>query len=183
MSIRLTPAGHLRWEPGAGEAAPADSASLESLQSAFQADWREALFTLAADKMPVQGMPSVRYWQQLAEHYLTGLCHIPDGAERFHLEAPSPADCARWVLTAPPMAGGEYLGTDTLRLIWERMDRWVRESVAGAGGIAAFLRAVERRSGTRWGGSASTWPRTAMTPSVPLRSWRPMRPVSARRDA
>ena len=143
MSIRLTPAGHLRWEPGAGEAAAAESASLESLQSAFRADWREALFTLAADKMPVQGMPSVRYWQQLAEHYLTGLCHIPEGAERFHLEAPSPADCARWVLTAPPMAGGEYLGTETLRLIWERMDRWVREAVAGAGGLAAFL---ERRA-------------------------------------
>ena len=143
MSIRLTPAGHLRWEPGAGEAAAGESASLESLQSAFRADWREALFTLAADKLPVQGMPSVRYWQQLAEHYLTGLCHVPEGAERFHLEAPSPADCARWVLTAPPMAGGEYLGTDTLRLIWERMDRWVRESVAGAGGLAAFL---ERRA-------------------------------------
>ena len=143
MSIRLTPGGHLRWDAGSDTAGSAEQSRLESLESAFRADWREALFALAADKMAVQGLPSVRYWQQFAEHYLTGLCHIPENAERFHLEAPSAADCARWVLIAPPMAGGEYLGTDTLRLIWERMDRWVRESIAGTGGLAEFL---ERRA-------------------------------------
>ena len=61
MSIRLTPAGHLRWEPGAGESAAAESASLPSLQSAFRADWREALFILAAEKVPLRDLPSVRY--------------------------------------------------------------------------------------------------------------------------
>ena len=143
MSIRLSPAGHLHWESGPDEDTPSESVHLQSLQSAIQSDWREAIFTLAADKAPAQGLPSVRYWQLLAEHYLTGLCHIPEDAERFNLEPPSPADCARWVLTAPPMAGGEYLGADTLRQIWERLDEWVRESVASAGGLAVFL---ERRA-------------------------------------
>ena len=143
MSIRLSPAGHLHWESGPDEDTPSESVHLQSLQSAIQSDWREAIFTLAADKAPAQGLPSVRYWQLLAEHYLTGLCHIPEDAERFNLEPPSPAECARWVLTAPPMAGGEYLGADTLRRIWERLDEWVRESVASAGGLAVFL---ERRA-------------------------------------
>ena len=136
MAIRLTPAGRLRWEPSADEAVPAGS---PSLQSAFEADWREALFTLAADKIPTQDMPSVRYWQQLAERYLTGLCHVPEDAKSFEVEPLSSADCAHWILTAPPMQGGEYLSKGTLQRIWERLDGWVRETVASTGGLAAFL--------------------------------------------
>ncbi len=139
MSIRLTPAGHLRWEPPRGEAGPAESAPLTSLQRAFQADWREALFTLAADRAPTRDLPGLRYWQQLAEHYLTGLCNVPEDADRFEVEPPSPAECARWILGAPPMPGGEYLDQDALRRIWEHLDEWARGAVAGAGGLTAFL--------------------------------------------
>ena len=136
MAIRLTPAGRLRWESSGDEGAPAGS---PPLQSAFEADWCEALFTLAADKIPTQDMPSVRYWQQLAERYLTGLCHVPEDAKSFEVEPLSSADCAHWILTAPPMQGGEYLSKGTLQRIWERLDGWVRETVASTGGLAAFL--------------------------------------------
>ena len=145
MDLRLTPAGHLRWEPSGDEAAPIGSAPpigeerMRSIRSAFEADWREGLFTLAAEKTPVQDLPGLRYWQQLAERYLTGLCHVPEEAERFEVEPPTPADCAHWILTAPPMQGGEYLGEDVLQRIWERLDEWAHEAVAAAGGLAAFL--------------------------------------------
>ena len=145
MDLRLTPAGHLRWEPSGDEAAPIGSAPpigeerVRSIRTAFQADWREGLFTLAAEKTPVQDLPGLRYWQQLAERYLTGLCHVPEEAERFEVEPPTPADCAHFILTAPPMQGGEYLGEDVLQRIWERLDEWVHEAVAAAGGLAAFL--------------------------------------------
>ncbi len=145
MDLRLTPAGHLRWDPSGDEAAPVGSAPpigeerMRSIRSAFQADWREALFTLAAEKTPVQDLPGLRYWQQLAERYLTGLCHVPEEAERFVVEPPTPADCAHFILTAPPMQGGEYLGEDVLQRIWERLDEWVHEAATAAGGLAAFL--------------------------------------------
>ncbi len=137
MGIRLTPAGRLRWEPSGDEAAPG---APPSLQGAFETDWREALFTLAAEKTPTGDMPSVRYWQQLAERHLTGLCHVPEDAESFEVEPLSSADCARWILTAPPMHGGEYLCEETLQRIWKGLDGWVRETVRRAGGLAAFLR-------------------------------------------
>ena len=143
MGIRLTPAGRLRWESSGDEAAPTGS---PSLQSAFETDWREALFTLAADKIPTQDMPSVRYWQQLVERYLTGLCHVPEDAESFEVEPLTSADCARWILTAPPMQGGEYLSEGTLQRIWERLDGWVRETVTSTGGLAAFL----QRRAPKW---------------------------------
>ena len=82
----------------------------------------------------------MRYWQQLAERYLTGLCHVPEDAERFEVEAPSSADCAHWILTAPPMQGGEYLSEDTLQRIWEHLDEWTHDAVTAVGGLAAFLR-------------------------------------------
>ena len=137
MGIRLTPAGYLRWTPSGDAAVTAGS---PSLQGVFEADWREALFTLAAQRMPAQDLPlNVSYWQQLAERYLTGLCHVPEDAEGFEVESPSHADCVHWVLTAPPMQGGEYLSEETLRRIWERLDEWVHEAVTAAGGLAAFL--------------------------------------------
>ena len=137
MGIRLTPAGRLRWESSEDEVAPGVP---PSLQGAFETDWREALFTLAAEKSPTGDMPSVRYWQQLAEHHLTGLCHVPEDAESFEVEPLSSADSARWILTAPPMHGGEYLSEETLQRIWEGLDGWVRETVPRPGGLAAFLR-------------------------------------------
>ena len=143
MGIRLTPAGRLRWESSGDEAAPTGSSSL---QSAFETEWREALFTLAADKIPTEDMPSVRYWQQLVERYLTGLCHVPEDAESFEVEPLTSADCARWILTAPPMQGGEYLSEGTLQRIWERLDGWVRETVTSTGGLAAFL----QRRAPKW---------------------------------
>ena len=136
MAIRLTPAGRLRWESSGDEGAPAGS---PPLQSAFKADWCESLFTLAAEKIPTQGMPSLRYWQRLAERYLTGLCHVSEDAESFEVEPLSSADCAHWILTAPPMHGGEYLSEGTLQRIWERLDGWVRKTVTSTGGLAAFL--------------------------------------------
>jgi hypothetical protein len=110
MAIRLTPTGQLRWEASAGETA---NGRFASLRQAFQADWREGLFTLAADKLNPDDAPTIRYWRGLAERYLTGLCHIPGATESFEVAAPSLADYASLVLTAPPMQGGEYL-TDTV---------------------------------------------------------------------
>ena len=85
MEIRLTPTGQLRWEAPEGEPASTVSASL---RKAFQADWREGLFTLAAEKLNVDDVPTLHYWQALAERYLTDLCHIPGATATFEVAAP-----------------------------------------------------------------------------------------------
>jgi hypothetical protein len=136
MEIRLTPTGQLRWEAPEGETA---SAGFASWQQVFQADWREGLLTLAADKFSTDAAPTVRYWQVLAERYLTGLCQISAATETFEVEALSPDDYASLVLTAPPMQGGEYLSEAVLRNMWQALDRWVHEAVAAMGGLETFL--------------------------------------------
>ena len=138
MSLGLTPAGQLRWVPRDGEPVPPEVARLEP---AFAADWREALFMLAADRIDTQASPPARFWQQIAERYLTALCHLAEHETRIRVEAPAGADCAAWILAAPPMRGGEYLSEDSLHGVWRHLDAWVGETVAAAGGLPAFLRA------------------------------------------
>ena len=105
------------------------------------ANWREGLFTLAAEKIAAGDSPTLRFWQSVAERYLTTLCHIPGSAEKTEVESPSPVDCATWVLTAPPMRGGEYLTQQVLLDVWGALDAWATEAIASAGGLEAFLQA------------------------------------------
>jgi hypothetical protein len=52
------------------------TAALSGLQKVFERDSLEGLFTLAADKYDTDDSLTLRYWQGLAEQYLTKLCHI-----------------------------------------------------------------------------------------------------------
>ena len=137
MEVRLTPAGELRWElrdGGVGDTAPT------RLEGIFRADWREGLFALAAEKIDPQGSSTLRYWRELAERYLLGLCHISGAPEDFSVEAPSPAELATLLLVAPPMRGGEYLCDETLLAVWRGLANFVHEAATSAGGLDALLK-------------------------------------------
>ena len=84
--IRLTPTGQLRWESISEQP---EAAVLRGLQKIFQKDCYEGLFNLAAEKYVTGNSLTLRYWQGLAEQYLTKLCHIPESAKDIVIEAPS----------------------------------------------------------------------------------------------
>ncbi|MFQ5424271.1 MAG: DEAD/DEAH box helicase [Phycisphaerae bacterium] len=109
------------------------------MRKVFSVDWREGLFTLAADKLGTGDSLTLRYWQGVADRYLTALCHIPGSADEIEVEPPSPAECATWVLTAPPMQGGEYLTAQALLNVWTALDGWATETIRSTGGLDAFL--------------------------------------------
>lgn len=112
----------------------------------FQADWREGLFTLAAEKADPAGSPTIRYWRELAATYLTSLCHIPGETKSFEVDPPSLSDLASRVLKAPPMRGGEYLTPVVLLGVWQALDRWVHDAVSGDRGLEGFL----KRRAPKW---------------------------------
>ena len=143
--ISLTPAGHLQWR--ASEDA-AEAGRLASLGEAFGRDWREGLFELAADKIDPGGSLALRFWQGIAETFLTRLCQLPDGTP-IGPDAPPPpsqAECAEWGLTAPPMRGGEYLTPDALLAIWSALATWCADAAGAADGrLGALLDARASR--------------------------------------
>jgi len=112
---------------------------MTALRELFSVDWREGLFTLAAEKIGTGDSLTLRYWQGVAERYLTALCHIPGSAETIEVEPPSSVECATWVLTAPPMRGGEYLTTQALLDVCSALHQWTTGAIAPAGGLEAFL--------------------------------------------
>jgi non-specific serine/threonine protein kinase len=136
ISIRLTPAGKLHWD------APAETpvdARLARLGEVFDRDSHEGLFVLAAEKVETHDSPSLRYWQGIAETLLTRLCHVPEGMGFEAVDAPSEADRAAWLLSAPPMAGAEYLTADLLLEIWKGVLAWCSAQAESAGGLQSFL--------------------------------------------
>lgn len=136
IDIRLTPAGSLRWE--IPKDTPEDQ-SLPRVRETFTADWRAGLFYLAANKVDTSSSPSLRYWQGIAESFLTRLCHLPQDTPVEAAERPSETELAQWILSAPPMPGGEYLSAEILQKIWEAISEWCAEAAHAAGNVQTFL--------------------------------------------
>lgn len=118
--IHLTPDRTLHWE------------------SSPDGDWREYWFRLAAEKR-ASDEPTQRYWKGIADHLLTGLCHLPPQSQSLEVEPPPPAELDTLVLSAPPMQGGEYLTTETLAGLWSALNEWVAQEVAKHGELSDFL--------------------------------------------
>ena len=138
MEIALSPSGHLYIAAdldGRARKGPA------SLAEAFERDWREGLFSLSAEKLDSSASPTLRYWQDFADRNLTALCHFPESTTEFEIDAPTEAECATLMLTAPPMRGGEYLSRDVLLSIWRDLDTWTCEAIGASESLSAFLQA------------------------------------------
>jgi len=136
LTLAHTPSGQLRWQAVSGEPQPYEFAKL---QKSFEQDWPQGLFKLAADKYKTTNSLTLGYWQGLAEHYLTGLCHIPESVDDIVVSPPSDSVFSTLLLSAPPMSGGEYLTVSVLRQIWISLSRWGNQAIASAGGLANFL--------------------------------------------
>ena len=121
LQIRLTPEQTLRWSDP-------DSTS----------DWRGRWFALAAQRS-TQSEPSHRYWKEIADRFLTHLCHIPPSAEEVTIEPPTPSEFDNLVLSAPPMEGAEYLTGRVLHAMWDALQNWVREHVRNGSELPDFL--------------------------------------------
>jgi len=63
------------------------------------------------------------WWRSFAARYVTSLCLHAGGGDRVaappDAPAPSAAELASLVLTAPMMPGSEYLAPDVLLGLWE----------------------------------------------------------------
>lgn len=133
--IKLTPTGQLRWV----SENPSNSLLMDTA-NAFDKDWREGLFVLAAGKLDSADSQTLRYWQNIINRYLTKLCHIPESEDAAFVTSPGEGEFSTWLLTAPPMVGGEYLSIDMLRSVWDEFDKWVYQQVQMAGGTKVFLK-------------------------------------------
>ena len=145
LGLRLTPLGRLSVEDR-DDAPDLDAAASIRLTDAFARGTGYGLVWLGAAEVG-QALPSLfLWWRDFAARYVASLCLHASGmdAEERHelpnVPAPTAAELSSLVLTAPIMAGAEYLTQDVLLALWDKMERAFATSLAAAKvGLQAFL--------------------------------------------
>src|SRR5215831_11427323 len=115
-SLHLTPNGHLVLG-AAADAPELDERTASRLSVAFARSSGDGLVQLGAGEVGRALPPLFLWWRGFAAHYIAALClqsSTPDGALP-EIPPPDEAELAARVLTAPMMAGAEYLTQDVLR--------------------------------------------------------------------
>lgn len=106
----------------------------------FAASEPAALVALGGHAIEPAADASCRYWKSIADHFIRGLCQVPDGDDPVaQVPPPDPAQLGTWTLNAPPMHGAEYLSPGILLALWRRLEDWTRAEVARQKSLAAFL--------------------------------------------
>ncbi len=145
LGLRLTPHGRLDIE-ARDDAPEIDAAAAVRLSEAFAQGTGYGLLQLGAAEVAQALPPVFVWWRDFAAQYIGALCLHASGTEaddrRAPPEVPPPgaADLASLVLTAPMMAGAEYLTQDVLLALWDALAGAFAASLAAAGiGLQGFL--------------------------------------------
>ena len=146
LDLRLRPQGHLVCE-AADDASVMDEAVAARIAAAFAGGSGPGLLQLGASEVGQALPPAFVWWRGFACRYVAALCQHGAGAVETEaavvpeVPAPGEGELVSLVLTAPMMAGAEYLTADVLRALWIELGQAVAASLAKAGtDLQAFLK-------------------------------------------
>ena len=139
LSLRLTPQRHLLLE-AADDAPILDDKVAERLSIAFGKGTGHGLVQLGAGEIGQALPPVFVWWREFAAAYVEGLCLLSSdtGVEATPsltlpvVAPPTDENLASLELTAPIMAGADYLNSDTLLALWGEMAAAFAASLAAA---------------------------------------------------
>src|SRR5437588_4479350 len=150
LGLRLTPHGRLSVEDQ-DDGPDIDAAASIRLIDAFARGTGYGLVWLGAAEVGQALPPLFNWWRDFAGLYVGSLClhaSSSEAEERVKLPsipAPTAAELSSLVLTAPIMAGAEYLTEDVLLALWNEMERALATRLAAAKvGLQAFLTSLNR---------------------------------------
>ena len=145
LGLRLTPHGRLLVE-NQDDASDIPEASSTRLNEAFERGSGYGLVWLGVVGVGQALPPGFAWWRDFAARYIGSLClqasdfefdttrALPD------VVAPTEAEIASLILTAPMMVGAEYLTHDVLLALWDEMAGAMAASLATAKiGLQTFL--------------------------------------------
>ncbi len=149
LSLRLTPHGRLIAE-AADDAPEIDDSTAARIESAFAQGSGVGLFRLGAGEVGQALTPVFVWWRAFAARYVVALrlqSPLESGGGSPSVLPDVPAlnegDIATLVLTAPMMAGAEYLTGEVLRRLWDEIAQAASASFAAARtDLQSFLKAL-----------------------------------------
>ena len=131
LSLQLTPQGALRTAPSPESASALAIDLNERLSQAFSRGAGHGLLHLGAVEIGSYLPPTWAWWRALGSRYVTALRATPEGGE-IDVAVPTPEEFDRLIADSPPMQGGEYLSTDVLAALWQKIDTALRAALTEA---------------------------------------------------
>jgi superfamily II DNA or RNA helicase len=148
LGLRLTPHGHLVAEDQ-DDAPEIDPRAAGRLTEAFARGAGHGLVRLGAGEVGHVLPPAFVWWRQFAARYVGSVCLHATGTDADSpsplpvVPAPTEAELASLLLSAPMMAGAEYLTGDILLGLWNEMAQAFAASFAAAKtSLQNFLQAL-----------------------------------------
>lgn len=146
LGLRLTPQGHLVAEP-TDAASDMDAAAAARLAAAFAGGSGPGLLRLGAGEVGQALPPVFVWWRGFAGRYVAALCLHGETAAASagvpEVPAPGEGELVSLVLTAPMMAGAEYLTADVLRALWAELGQAAANALAASGtDLQGFLKGL-----------------------------------------
>ena len=144
FGLRLTPQGHLIAEDQ-DDAPELDTTAQARLAEAFAQGSGYGLMWLGAGEVGHALPPVFVWWRAFAARYVGAVCLSASGREEEDatlpvVPPPDAGELATLVLTAPMMAGGEYLTEAVLLTLWDETALAFAASLAGSRvGLQRFL--------------------------------------------
>jgi non-specific serine/threonine protein kinase len=126
LGLRLTPHGHLVAEDQ-DDAPEIDPKAAARLTEAFARGAGHGLVRLGAGEVGHVLPPAFVWWRQFAARYVGALCLHASGNDADRpsklpiIPPPTEAELASLLLSAPMMAGAEYMTGDVLLRLWNEM--------------------------------------------------------------
>ncbi len=136
LSLSIAPSGHVLLSRLDSFAAAIPHRTAARIEEAFARGSGNGLFHLGAGEFSDELGPVFGYWRDFARGFVANLCgHIDiDQAVAAGLEVSLSADeAARFVLSAPPMQGNEYLCEEVLQRAWNEIALAFRAELSASG--------------------------------------------------
>src|SRR5579871_3908175 len=137
----LTPRGHLLLREAAGQPPSLEPEVAARIHAAFLRGAGPGLFHLGAVEVATPLAGALSYWRDFGKSFITRLCGTPDlEGRKTSIELPLPPDAIDGLLAAaPPMEGGEYLGSAALSRLWAELHEAFRAAVRAFKGTVQEL--------------------------------------------
>jgi hypothetical protein len=131
-SLGFSPDGRLYLWHDPEEAQQPDEPTAARLRAAFDRGSGHGLFLLGTREARTVLPPTLRFWREFAGLFMQRLVRIENLESHRHDPAVSfpSEDVVRWLETAPPCRGAEYLREPALRTLWEQMRQAFIETLA-----------------------------------------------------
>ena len=121
LSIALSPEGHLYVDHHNESVDPANTSEQEVLDW-FAISPAIALLRLAVSKVVLKS-PTLIYWQRFGQGFIDNKHkQIASGSLDTLLVSYDPNEWSEFLLSAPPMLGGEYLSNEVLQSLWDQLN-------------------------------------------------------------